>query len=427
MASQRLKSYPPRGQRVAIMISCKSLTSGDGAKSRLLPWKTFDRPLTHHFSWFMQHSRFLPVAVLFCLYCLAVLAGCARTAKPPAADNLPALVRLSTPLNFCGEPVPLQAPDVRERLERELLISLGNRPQVILWIKRSARYLPHIEKVLKDKGMPDDLKYLAIAESALRIHARSVKGATGIWQFMEATALKYQLKVSDRRDERLGFFAATGAALNYLKDLHALFGSWTLAAAAYNMGESGLKSEMLVQKIDNYYRLYLPLETQRYIFRILSVKLILSDPAKYGFRLTAGDLYAPDSFDSIEITLPRDTPIQLIAEAAKTDFKIIKDSNPEIRGYYLPEGTCRLLIPSGSADGFQGRFTTLFNQWLADREKHVYVVKEGDSLSTIAECFAVPLQALLIWNRLSTKERIHSGDRLIIFPNRIPSGQAPTP
>jgi hypothetical protein len=360
------------------------------------------------------------IAAMFCLFFIMAFAGSILASGPPASHDLPDLIRVGAPLDFCGEPVPLQTPEVRERLERELLISLGNRPQVILWIKRAGRYLPHIEKALKENGMPEDLKYVAIAESALRIHARSVAGATGPWQFMEGTGLRYQLKVNSERDERLSFFAATASALNYFKDLYALFGSWTLAAAAYNMGESGLKAEMLVQKVDNYYRLYLPLETQRYLFRILSVKLILSNPAGYGFHLKAGDHYAPEPFDPVEITCPQGTPIQLIAEAAKTDFKAIKDLNPEIRGYYLPAGTHRMLLPAGSADGFRDRFSILFNQWLADRKTHVYTVKKGDNLSSLAERFGVPLQALLIWNRISAKEPVKPGDRLVIFPNRTP-------
>jgi membrane-bound lytic murein transglycosylase D len=362
----------------------------------------------------------LLIAIPLLLFFLIASTGCAWAVGPSAAHDLPDLIRVVAPLDFCGEPVPLQTPEVRERLERELLISLGNRPQVILWIKRAGRYLPHIEKALKENGMPDDLKYVAIAESALRVHARSVAGATGLWQFMEGTGLRYQLTVNSEKDERLSFFAATASALNYFKELYALFGSWTLAAAAYNMGESGLKAEMLVQKVDNYYRLYLPLETQRYLFRILSVKLILSNPARYGFHLKAEDLYAHEPFDPVEITCPQDTPIQLIAEAAKTDFKAIKDLNPEIRGYYLSAGTHRLLLPAGSADGFQARFTTLSNQWLADRQTHVYTVRKGDNLSSLAERFGVPLQALLIWNRISAKEPVKPGDLLVIFPNRMP-------
>jgi len=367
------------------------------------------------------------IAAVFCLFCIMAFADSTRAAEPPAEHDLLALIRVGAPLDFCGEPVPMQMPDIRERLEREMLISLGNRPQVILWIKRAGRYLPHIEKTLKENGMPDDLKYVAIAESALRVHARSVAGATGLWQFMEGTGLRYQLKVNSERDERLSFFAATAAALNYFKELYALFGSWTLAAAAYNMGESGLKAEMLVQKVDNYYRLYLPLETQRYLFRILSAKLILSNPARYGFHLKGEDLYAPEPFDPVEITCPRDIPIQLIAEAAKTDFKVIKDLNPEIRGYYLSAGTHRLLLPAGSADGFQVRFATLSNQWLADRQTHVYTVKKGDNLSSLAERFGVPLQALLIWNRISAKEPVKPGDQLVIFPSRMPHSPTLSP
>lgn len=376
----------------------------------------------------MAKIKHIPlVAIPFLLFFLIASAGCVQTAGTMLADDLPALIRINYPLDFCGESVPLHVPEIRERLERELLISLGNRPQVILWIKRSARYLPHIEKTLKENDMPDDLKYMAIAESALMIHARSVKGATGVWQFIEKTGVRYQLKVNDDRDERLSFFAATGAALNYLKDLRALFGSWTLAAAAYNMGESGLRTEMLVQRVDDYYRLYLPLETQRYIFRILSVKLILSNPARYGFHLTAEDLYAPELFDPVEITCPQDTPIQLIAEAATTYFKVIKDLNPEIRGYYLPAGIHRILLPAGNADEFRDRFSTLFNQWLEDREAHVYVVQKGDNLSSLAERFDVPLQAVLIWNRISAKKPINPGDRLIIFPNRMPNSPTLSP
>jgi membrane-bound lytic murein transglycosylase D len=368
----------------------------------------------------MIRKKILLIAVGFCLGCMMAFAMPAQSANPSAADDLPTLIRIRVPLAFCGESVPLHMRDVRERLERELLISLGNRPQVILWIKRSGRYMPHIEKALRENGMPDDLKYVAIAESALRIHAGSVKGAKGIWQFMGGTGVRYHLKVNSETDERLSFFAATSAALNYLKELYALFGSWTLAAAAYNMGESGLKAEMLVQKVDNYYQLYLPLETQHYIFRILSAKLILSNPDRYGFHLTAEDLYAPEPFDQIDITCFQDTPLQLIAQAAKTYFKVIKDLNPEIRGHYLSEGPHRLLIPRGSADGFQDRFATLLNQWLVDKTNNIYVVKQGDNLSSLAERFNVPLQALLIWNRIPAKKQINPGDRLVIFPNRTP-------
>jgi len=181
--------------------------------------------------------------------------------------------------------------------------------------------------------MPDDLKYIAVAESALRPHSGSKKGAMGFWQFTTATGRKYGLVVNQYTDTRRNIFFSTTAAVQYLKQLHQKFGSWTLTAAAFNMGEDGLQAEILEQGTNNYYTLYLPLETQRYIFRILSVKRILSDPESYGFKLTPKDFYAPLSFDEIQVHCVQETPIRIIARAAKTSFKTIKDMNPELRGH----------------------------------------------------------------------------------------------
>ena len=362
---------------------------------------------------------------LFSILCIFFLGGTVVQAGTPESGGTPNMLlpmsayRISVPLDFCGEAVPLDHPDVRERMERELLISAWNNPQVVLWIKRSGRYMPYIEKMLKENRMPDDLKYVTIAESALRNHAGSSKGAKGVWQFMEGTGMQYHLKVDDDFDERRSFFAATRAALNYLKDLYAMFGSWTLAVAAYNMGESGLQSEMLIQKVNNYYQLYLPLETQQYVFRILSAKMILSNPGRYGFHLSEQDLYSPHSVEQVEISCPQDTPVQIIAQTAKTYFKVIKDLNPEIRGYYLPAGHHILFVPKGAAEGFQTRFEGLISQWLADRKANVYIVKKGDNLSSLSERFKVPIQAILAWNRITMKDKLNPGDRLIIFPNAL--------
>ena len=362
---------------------------------------------------------------LFSILCVLFLGGNVVQAGALESAGTPNMLlpmstyRISAPLDFCGEAVPLDNPDVRERMERELLISAWNYPQVILWMKRSGRYMPYIEKMLRENKMPDDLKYVTIAESALRNYAGSSKGAKGVWQFMEGTGMQYHLKVDDDFDERRSFFAATRAALNYLKDLYGMFGSWTLAVAAYNMGESGLQSEMLIQKVDSYYQLYLPLETQQYVFRILSAKMILSNPSRYGFHLSEKDLYSPHSVEQVEIRCPQDTPVQIIAQAAKTYFKVIKDLNPEIRGYYLPAGHHVLFVPRGAADGFQTRFEGLTSQWLADRKANVYIVKKGDNFFSLAERFKVPIQAILAWNRITMKKKLNPGDRLIIFPNAL--------
>ncbi len=337
--------------------------------------------------------------------------------QPSDWPSLIANIKLDQALNFCGEPVALDLQEVRERLEKELLLTIWDRPQVVLWIKRSTRYLPIIEEMLAENNMPDDLKYMAIIESALRPHAGSRKGAIGYWQFLKSTGLKYGLRINADIDERRNIFASTQAAINYLKELYAMLGSWTLAAAAYNMGEIGLQSEIVSQKSEDYYQLYLPLETQRYVFRIIAAKLILTNPERFGFQFSDDDLYPPLAFDRIQIECFQDTPILIVAQAAKTYFKAIKDLNPEIRGHFLTAGTHSLLIPKGSADGFETRFKQMVQQWQAKNQERVYVVRTGDNLTSIAERFNVPLPALLIWNRLDGKKPIHPGDRLVIYPN----------
>ncbi len=328
-------------------------------------------------------------------------------------------IRISEPLSFCGEPVPLSDPEIRERLERELLVSLDNSDDIILWIKRANRYFPYIEKALKEQSMPDDLKYITIAESSLRPMVFSNKGAVGYWQFIEGTGSKYGLEITGDIDERRNFHKATGAALKYLKELHALFDSWTLAAAAYNMGEDGLKSEIVVQKVNNYYRLYLNQETQRYVFRILAAKIIMSNPAKFGYVLGKDDLYWPRSFDVVEITAGQPVPLHIIAQAANTYHKVIKDLNPEIKLYHLPAGTYQLHIPKGAADGFPARYEKLIKAWNNEKSEYVYTVRKGDSLTGIAARFNVPLKALMIWNKISNSKKLAPGNKIYIFTDNF--------
>jgi hypothetical protein len=345
-------------------------------------------------------------------------------AQPLESAEVPSLIsslKVENPLDFCGEPVPLEIQEVRERLEKEMLLTLWDRPQVILWLKRSRRYFPSIERMLKENGMPGDLKFVAVAESALRPHAGSKKGAIGFWQFVRDTGKKYGLLINEHIDERRNLFASTGAAIRYFQDLHDLLGSWTLAAAAYNLGEAGIRAEILEQKTHNYYQLYLPLETQRFVFRILSAKLILGDPERYGFRLSEEDYYQPLKFERIRMRSAQETPIWIVAEAARTHFKVIKDLNPELRGHYLAEGSHTLSIPEGSSTGFQDRYGQLVNRWQASRKERIYVVKKGDSLSSIADRFNVPLAAIIIWNRLDLRAPIHPGDRLIIYQDHMKS------
>jgi membrane-bound lytic murein transglycosylase D len=336
------------------------------------------------------------------------------THLPPLISSL----RVSAPLSFCGEKVPIEIQDIKERIEKELLLTLWDRPQVILWLKRSRRYLPIIERLLRENNLPDDLKYLAIAESALRPHVSSTKGAIGFWQFMRDTGLKYGLTINEHIDERRNAITSTRAAIRYFEDLHDKFRSWTLAAAAYNMGDVGLETELQEQGVADYFLLYLPIETQRFVFRVIATKLIFSDPKQYGFYLSDEDYYPPMEYDVVQLNCPQDIPIRIAARAASTHFKAIKDLNPEVRGHYLPQGNHELRIPKGSAKGFHSSYQGLVEEWLASRGEVIYIVKRGDNLSLIAERFGISLGSLLVWNKLDPKAHIYPGDRLIIYKKR---------
>lgn len=329
-------------------------------------------------------------------------------------DNLLSSLNLKAPVLLCGEGVPLDNPEVMERFEKEMLVALGNRPQVILWLKRSTRYFPYIEQVLAENDLPDDLKYMAVIESALRLHAGSAKGAMGVWQLMPQTARKYGLTVNSRFDERRNFYLSTPAAIAYLKDLYAKFGAWSLSLAAYNMGEEGLEAEILEQGMTDYYRLYLSLETQRFVPRMLAVKRIFEAPAEHGFNLSTDDFYSPITFSTVRVNASEDLSLRLVAHAATTDFKTIKDLNPELRGHYLAPGSRMINIPKSGNTGFHSRLAALVKAENKNRSRRLYVVKEGDNLSTIAEKYGVPLAALLIWNRIDIDSAIHPGQELVI-------------
>jgi membrane-bound lytic murein transglycosylase D len=349
------------------------------------------------------------------LFAWPTIFGIGESAKSPSDPSLISFLTINTPLEFCGEPVPFDVREVQERFEKEFLLTLWDKPQVILWLKRSRRYLPYIEEMLQKNGLPDDLKYVAVAESALRPHASSHKGAVGFWQFIRHTGRHYGLVINSRIDERRNLFASTEAAIRYFQELYKIFGSWTLAAAAYNMGENGLADEIQEQGAVDYYHLYLPLETQRYIFRIISIKLIFADPEKYGFHLSDEDYYSPLEFDRIQLNCRQDAHLRVIAQAAKTHFKVIKDLNPEVRGYSLPRGEHTILIPKGASEDFEVRYHYLLTNQAVDGEnERIYVVHEGDTLSSVAERFDVTLETIIARNRLDPQKLLRPGDALII-------------
>ena len=203
--------------------------------------------------------------------------------------------------NFAGEEVPIENFDVYERLDRELLRNAYYHSSTILALKRANRYFPVIEKILAENGIPQDFKYLAVAESDLS-NAVSPAGAKGVWQFLKTTGKAYGLESNNEIEERYHLEKSTKAACDYLQSLKNKFGTWTMAAAAYNMGETKLKKEKNIQRTDNYFDLNLNQETSRYVFRILAIKEILSNPEEYGFLIDEKDKYAPlDNFKTIEI------------------------------------------------------------------------------------------------------------------------------
>lgn len=235
-------------------------------------------------------------------------------------------LKLPASIEFSEEIVPLDQPDIRERLDKELLVNTYWQSNMMLLLKRANKYFPIIEKILQEEGVPDDFKYLAVIESALE-NVRSPKGAKGFWQIMPGTAREYGLEVNSNVDERYHIEKSTRVACAYLKKAKKRLGSWTLAAASYNRGMYGTDRLLEKQITDNYYDLLLNNETSRYVFRILAVKEIMSNPQRYGFIYDEEDLYQPIPIKKIGL----DTAITNIAKFAKAqsvNYKIIKIHNP---------------------------------------------------------------------------------------------------
>ena len=231
--------------------------------------------------------------------------------------------------DFCNEATPLNIVDVRERFDRELLVNANLDASTLLIIKRANRAFPIIEPILKQNGIPDDFKYLAVIESAL-VNAVSPAGARGVWQFMPETAREKGMEVTEYIDERYHLEKSTEAACKYLIAAKTKFGSWTLAAASYNGGMAGIQKQIELQKVTNYYDLLLVEETSRYVFRILALKEIMQNPKNYGFEINANDLYSPLPIQKIEIdSTINDLPGFALSKGI--NYKILKLYNPWLR------------------------------------------------------------------------------------------------
>ena len=242
-------------------------------------------------------------------------------------------------ISFAGEPVPLNNFEVRERMDRELTIGTYWHSNMIFYIKRANRWFPVIEPILKKYGVPEDFKYIAVIESDLT-NAVSPANAVGFWQLVKAAAVENGLEVNEFVDERYHVEKATEVACKYLLRVKEKFGSWTLAAAAYNMGRAGTINQLERQKTDSYYTLSLSDETARYVFRIIAARLIMSDPQKYGYQINKEDLYPELDYKIVKVN----SEIKHWADFAKEhgiNYRTLKYYNPWLRDNYLPNKSAK--------------------------------------------------------------------------------------
>jgi len=313
---------------------------------------------------------------------------------------------------LCGEPAPLQSADVRERYDREFTIVAQSHAQVYLWLKRSERYFPWIEKQLAARGLPDDLKYLAVAESDLMGSAVSHAGAVGPWQFMANTASNYGIIQSTAVDERYDFEKAALCAFKYLKDLHDLFQNWTLAVAAYNCGEHRIQDEIEKQRTNRYYSLKLPQETERYVLRVLAIKEVLGNPEKYGYCLPRGAGYQPIVFEKANISLPVQMPVMTAADCAGVTYREFKILNPFLVADVIPKGDLMVRVPEGRAKQFEKEVEL----WKSTCKPSVLIhkVSKGETLGGIAHKYDSTEQQICAWNNIS-KNKIRIGQTLKIY------------
>ncbi|MBV7267657.1 lytic transglycosylase domain-containing protein [Winogradskyella luteola] len=253
-------------------------------------------------------------------------------------------------LNFAGEMVPMENPDIYERMDRELLVNTYWQSNGLLLLKRAQKYFPILEPLLKKYDLPDDFKFLALAESGF-IDETSSAGAAGMWHFMRETGKEYGLEINENVDERYHIEKSTKVAAEYLKKAKERFGSWTLAAASYNAGIYGVSKRLKTQQVDSYYDALLPDETERYVFRILALKEIMSNPSKYGFNFNQSDLYKYIPTYKVEV----DTAVTDFSQFAKRfgiNYKILKLHNPWLRENHLNNKSRKLYTIEIPKEGY---------------------------------------------------------------------------
>lgn len=278
-------------------------------------------------------------------------------------------LRVPQSIDFAGETIALDRYDLRERLDRELMAFTYMHSSTMLTLKRANRYFPVIEPILREEGLPDDMKYLAVIESSLNPQARSGAGAAGMWQFMKGTARDFGLEVNDNIDERYHIEKSTRAACQYLKQAYEKYGSWLCVAASYNAGQGRISQQLQKQGVTRAVDLWLVEETARYMFRLLAAKSVLSHPQQYGFLLKRRDLYPPIPYTTDTVT----TGIADLAAYARDKgitYAQLKDANPWLRDNFLQNKSGRtyvLKIPTQAGMHYDPKKTVPHNRaWVVD-------------------------------------------------------------
>ncbi|MBJ04660.1 MAG: murein transglycosylase [Flavobacteriales bacterium] len=313
-------------------------------------------------------------------------------------------INIPVNLNFANEKLPLQKIDIRERLDKELLINTYWQSRTILLIKRSKKYFSIIEKILSKNQIPDDFKYLAVAESGLE-NVTSPSNAKGFWQFLEKTGKEYNLEINKSIDERYHLEKSTQAACEYFKKAYDVFQNWTLVAAAYNMGISGLKNKIEQQKVNNYYDLMLNNETYRYIFRIIAIKEIIENYNKYGFFIDQKDFYKLPSTNEIEIN----REIKSITDFAISNdinYKIIKILNPWILGNSIPnpqQKKYKIKLPKSK------------NQFMLQNDTIIHICSQKENIYELARKYDVSINSIIEWNKILPSKKLKKNQRIIIL------------
>lgn len=272
-------------------------------------------------------------------------------------------------VSFAGENIPLDRYDLRERMDRELMSFTYMHSTTMLTIKKANRYLPVIEPILRQQGVPDDLKYLAIIESSLNTLAKSSAGAAGMWQFMQTTGRQYGLEVNNNIDERYHIEKATVAACKYLKEAYEKYGNWLSVAASYNGGQARITSELKKQQAEKATDLWLVEETSRYMFRLLAAKEVFTNPQRFGFLLKSEELYPVMKYDEVTVTTGIDT-LATFAKQHGISYRELKDANPWLRQDFLQNKSGRtyvLKIPAKESIYYQPKQTKVhYRPWVVD-------------------------------------------------------------